>query len=389
MNCHQLQTDINRFKEEFERLKGAVTDAVRDGKDKDRRAANVLEATSTIYDELLASYYHDIRVENLKDPDHGNTEFLKSLTSLLPETKHPLLPETTINEVRDNLLKYLEDDPRLDSNLLTYALKEKVIEALRASNKLGKTETLSSIKDQPNIHLQDIVEILKDIYPPAIPETGNISRNTYLTIIAERVKNLETYETKHYIFMLPRDKWDDNRIPLPENSEGAYLTPSDLTAILKEPVYFDWNYETDGEVIKEAELVYDEKWIDREIRHFPWCKELFKTERNLLTPYGYHIPKRWSRIINAIKEQYRQKNGTKPSGNELAEILINDYCLGLSGCVRDASIYDRGSGGSYWSSTAYNSNYAYHLYLISVTPGTNNYYKYYGRSVRCLVAQSV
>ena len=59
-----------------------------------------------------------------------------------------------------------------------------------------------------------------------------------------------------------------------------------------------------------------------------------------------------------------------------------------SGSVFSGSVSSRGSAGSYWSSTAYSSSYAYYLSLDSsgVYPGTNSYIKYFGRPIRCLVS---
>ena len=59
-----------------------------------------------------------------------------------------------------------------------------------------------------------------------------------------------------------------------------------------------------------------------------------------------------------------------------------------SGLVYGTSVNGRGGGGDYWSSTtSYNSN-TYNLYLLSsdVYPGTSTYYKYYGRTVRCVAS---
>ena len=57
-----------------------------------------------------------------------------------------------------------------------------------------------------------------------------------------------------------------------------------------------------------------------------------------------------------------------------------------SGYFSGSSAYYRGSYGYYWSSSAYNSYFAYALYLGSgnVFPGTSHYNKYYGLSVRCI-----
>ena len=58
-----------------------------------------------------------------------------------------------------------------------------------------------------------------------------------------------------------------------------------------------------------------------------------------------------------------------------------------SGYVGYGSVSARGSGGYYWSSTAFTYNNAYGLYLVSsnVYPGTSGYYKYVGRTIRCLM----
>ena len=79
-----------------------------------------------------------------------------------------------------------------------------------------------------------------------------------------------------------------------------------------------------------------------------------------------------------------------PEGKDASK-LLRTYPNNLlySGTVNGASIYGRGDGGLYWSSTASNSSGAYGLSLNSsgVYPGTGNFYKYYGRAVRCLAAQ--
>ena len=61
-----------------------------------------------------------------------------------------------------------------------------------------------------------------------------------------------------------------------------------------------------------------------------------------------------------------------------------------SGNADDSNIYNRGSDGSYWSSSARNAGYAYRLYLYSsgLNPGTNSGNKFYGFTVRCVVAPS-
>ena len=61
-----------------------------------------------------------------------------------------------------------------------------------------------------------------------------------------------------------------------------------------------------------------------------------------------------------------------------------------SGYAGISDIYDRGSNGYYWSSSAYTANGAYRLYLDSsgLYPGTNIIGKFNGFTVRCVVAPS-
>ena len=62
----------------------------------------------------------------------------------------------------------------------------------------------------------------------------------------------------------------------------------------------------------------------------------------------------------------------------------NNYVL--SGSVGGSSIGSRNSSGSYWSASAYNSDRGLLFYIKSntVEPGTNNYFKYHGRVIRCV-----
>ena len=57
-----------------------------------------------------------------------------------------------------------------------------------------------------------------------------------------------------------------------------------------------------------------------------------------------------------------------------------------SGYLSGSSVTNRGSNGTYWSSTAYSSSYSDILVLHSsfVYPGTNFRDKYFGYSIRCL-----
>ena len=59
-----------------------------------------------------------------------------------------------------------------------------------------------------------------------------------------------------------------------------------------------------------------------------------------------------------------------------------------SGAINGSSVYDKGTGGNYWSSTANGINFAYRLYFGNSDiyyPGTDSGSKHYGRSVRCVI----
>ena len=61
-----------------------------------------------------------------------------------------------------------------------------------------------------------------------------------------------------------------------------------------------------------------------------------------------------------------------------------------SGGVSSASLNNRGSNGTYWSSTVYNNNNAFYLIFHSsgVSPGSSGGPKYAGRAVRCIAPSS-
>ena len=127
-----------------------------------------------------------------------------------------------------------------------------------------------------------------------------------------------------------------------------------------------------------------------------------------LCPAGWHLPKGgnksneanneiWSLVVDGIN------GGTKPTdydsstypyytgipeGSDVSNKLRtypNNFLY--SGNFDSSSAGSRGSYGCYWSSTARDYHNSYYLYLTSsyVRPGTNDYYKYFGRSIRCTV----
>ncbi|MBR2544516.1 hypothetical protein IKF04_04475 [Candidatus Saccharibacteria bacterium] len=107
----------------------------------------------------------------------------------------------------------------------------------------------------------------------------------------------------------------------------------------------------------------------------------------------------WNLIVNGIN------NGTKPANygssnqpyytgdpegtnaSKLLRAYPNNFLY--SGVFDSSSTLNRGSRGSYWSSTARSASDSYYLslYSTSVFPGTPGYYKYRGYSARCVAGQ--
>ena len=133
-----------------------------------------------------------------------------------------------------------------------------------------------------------------------------------------------------------------------------------------------------------------------------------------LCPSGWRLPKGgnktriesdddndfWNLIVDALNGGTNPANyasGTQPYYNGSTEAgpvdaLIRTWPNNFvhSGVMGGASLVNRGSDGYYWSSTAYSTSYAYYLsfYSALVYPGTYSYYKYYGRTIRCIVSPS-
>ena len=123
-----------------------------------------------------------------------------------------------------------------------------------------------------------------------------------------------------------------------------------------------------------------------------------------LCPAGWHLPKGgWS--TNASNSEFWQYGlaimGNAPSNSgayqssetnangDTATKALRKYPNNFlySGFFDTSSANLRGSDGYYWSSTAYDNNYSYFLYLASsiVNPGLSNSYKSGGQSIRCTV----
>lgn len=104
---------------------------------------------------------------------------------------------------------------------------------------------------------------------------------------------------------------------------------------------------------------------------------------------GDICPAGWSLPTGGNGGQFAALNTAVNSGSTSDSTGLRVYPANFvySGYFGGSSALDRGSYGSYWSSTAFNSNYAYYLLFNSslVGPGTGNRTKYLGSSVRCVL----
>lgn len=73
------------------------------------------------------------------------------------------------------------------------------------------------------------------------------------------------------------------------------------------------------------------------------------------------------------------------NGIKLDTVQVNPYVFGTTGIYND-SLGNANTNGNYWSRTSYSSARAYRLHFSStgVSPGTANYDRYIGFSVRCI-----
>jgi uncharacterized protein (TIGR02145 family) len=119
-----------------------------------------------------------------------------------------------------------------------------------------------------------------------------------------------------------------------------------------------------------------------------------ETVNTSLCPTGWRLPYgrdtgNGTTIGGFYNLNYKINNDSNVT-NSTASLKLRSFPNNFlySGLFSASLAGNRGSSGSYWSSTASNFMYSYHLNLNSsnVNPGTSNYGKYYGYSIRCTVS---
>ena len=358
MDCNQFNIEIRRLKSLRGEIARQLESSTKSGLGK-AALSTLFNDASSRSEALLEEYGYDIIEQSLNAPDDESSKLMRFIfgqylqeqkqteLELGAEPESLITPDTTIDEVRNDLVRYLKADKNLDSNLVVYALKEKL-------NMLG---------DNPkSLDLKELEELCKDSLPDQ-----PLFRLVYLYKIVERVKNLEVLETESYIFMLPKDKWEGGkiRLPNPDNKPDVpeFIAPIGLTAILKKEVDYDELYEADGD-LDAIHVVYAKNWLGKEVRHFPWSKELIlEANEKLLKPNGFTIPASWWPIVNELLEDLAR---TYSASEKQAAIALQDrFGLELSGFVSENELRYAGERGYSWSSSKYSWQNAYYLYFNS------------------------
>lgn len=235
--------------------------------------------------------------------------------------------DTTLQDINDHLTEYLEQDLRsekpLESNLLIYALK---------------TIQENNIEQYDNIMAADSIKQKLDANPQLKADLG------------ERVESLEYFKTKDYIFLIPKDQWEKRRTKAHISKEGSYLTPS-LTAIIRHPVFFDQNEESDGTSPYDGKVSIfpDKSSVGKETPFFPFCKQLLEAEDQIQRLLGddYHIPNSWEGFFSASD---RRSVSNPPHASDWDPFFrtgtINKYGFDLRGTPLSPS---RGYQGLFWA----------------------------------------
>ncbi len=256
---------------------------------------------------------------NKSGEGNGDPLGFSKLGEMDEKKEYVITKETKINEIEGNLEKYLENDLDLESNLLTYALKEKLEE---------NPEELKKIFVSPNVKGK-------------LKEKGA----EHIAQMIERIRNLEVIEKEHYTFLIPIDKWEEGKIELPKNKEADYIAPSDLTAILKQPVTHNFNKETDGRSSNTKDyVVYGEDWVGKEIHHFPNSKELLGANEEIEERFGYHLPEDWGPIRDGIRDQLNEEGRDGNDFSERERVYEERLRLAKSGYVREGDLKFVGEG---------------------------------------------
>ncbi len=126
--------------------------------------------------------------------------------------------------------------------------------------------------------------------------------------------------------------------------------------------------------------------------NYTWYTATASTQGNnySICPRGWKLPSiaDYESMMKVAKINFKDcKSGTcsgSSSASDSTKIRGKPYNFPYAGIVDYGSLNGVGSAGSYWSSTADGTDYAYVLYFSSSEVDTYDGYRYDGYSVRCI-----
>ncbi len=304
----------------------------------DRKMQSGAEITN---DEFRFIWELDRPIESLdtyNDRDPRIDEFRKKYDAAYAKEKGYIIPDTTLDDVESNLVKYLEDDKNLHSNLLIYAINKKL-----------------------------------ETSPESVRELLAGRDAEYIHALGERIKNLEALKNDHCAYLLPKDKWKEGMKKLAEGAGPEYIADQDLEVIVLKP--FGQYTEKDVGTLRKHHIFND---LESDGVN-EWLKQ-----------YGFRVPEKdeWVQIVDNLKTKLAEEQGIEPnrvSGKDLSRALRERYNLAFSGDVYEGELRLVGVLGYFWSASKESAGNAWSLsfYEDFVNP-TSSAYCCSAQFVRCV-----
>ncbi len=238
---------------------------------------------------------------------------------------------TTTQDIKNNLPAFLKNDLDLSSNLLVYVLKQ---------NYENNPQGLSDLIGEAGITTNRITD-------------GTGDGHDLLDEIMQRIHNLKTFTYKSNTFLLPKDKWDEDKIAIPNTKNPTFLAPTNLTAV------------HNSTRIMEANGMEDQEFTE---------EEMLAVEKELLIPNGYQLPSDWHDIIEHVMQK---------TDGDIGYSYETKLCFALHNGLNMPS-------GSYWSNDRKASGFYHEILTLgdhSDVSLNDGYEQYNSHSIRCISEQ--
>ena len=220
----------------------------------------------------------------------------------------------------------------------------------------------------------------------AAPETANLTDNTtansiYYSGTQSGTATININTTDFPAFRFPRYRNDNTNTDstINPNTTAANMTGT-AQNVYSYGNYYTWSAALANTIYYSSPTATDadgktSETVNTSLCPAGWRLPYGRNTGNGNTPGGFYY-------LN-----YKINNDSNVT-NSMASNNLRSYPNNFlySGSAYDSSVYNRGSYGLYWSSTAYSnySSYGVSLGSSDVYPGTDYNYKSYGYSIRCL-----